>query len=181
MRAFLSVPIDLERLVGLPAPPELHLTVRFWAELSDPDLPRVREAMDETGGANARFDLEIRGLGAFPSAARPRVLWAGVGVGELPLRALESSLLDALGRRGFPPEPRRFTPHLTLLRVRSGTTREQALAALRQLSASSFGSVPIDRIDLHSSRLTSTGPIHERLHSVPLTGPGGQLPTPPVP
>jgi 2'-5' RNA ligase len=75
--------------------------------------------LEEACTGHAPFDVSLAGFGAFPSARRARILWAGVGAGSDRLRALATDLETALVPLGFEPEERSYAPHLTLGRVRS--------------------------------------------------------------
>jgi RNA 2',3'-cyclic 3'-phosphodiesterase len=120
MRAFVA--IDLPPLQG-PLPPELrpedHVTLHFFEELPVERVAAAVEAMAEAAEGITAFDLELRGVGAFPDGGRPRVVWAAVGEGKAPLQSLTDRLRRALAARGFSIEHRPFVPHLTLSRVRS--------------------------------------------------------------
>lgn len=112
-------------------PGGLHLTLHFLGEVDAAEATRIDAAMAARAAATAPFGLALAGLGAFPSPARARVLWAGVG-GDLPaLAALQAGLgadLRALGRE---PEARAFRPHLTLAREPADPTAVAgALAAV---------------------------------------------------
>lgn len=121
MRAFIA--IDLPSLVG-PIPvglrPEDHLTLHFFENLPVERLATAIEAMVEAVIGSDPFDLEVRGVGAFPTLHHPRVLWAGVSEGAATVQSLVARLRHALEAGGFPIEPRPYVPHLTLSRVRSG-------------------------------------------------------------
>src|SRR5439155_960402 len=66
----------------------------------------------------AAFEATVAGLGAFPTPTRPRVIWAGVGRGADALVGLAGRVDEALAALGFEREPRPFSPHATLGRVR---------------------------------------------------------------
>ena len=84
-------------------PDDFHLTLAFLGDVGDPDLNAVCLAVAEAVREQPRFDLIVRGLGAFPDPARPRVLWAGV-VGDLDaLASLQKSAFDAATRAGYRP------------------------------------------------------------------------------
>jgi 2'-5' RNA ligase len=95
-------------------PPEnLHVTVRFLGRVR-PEL--VDDVAAATGAASATvgpFATRLNGVGAFPSPARARVLWAGLD--DRPGRMAGLALaLDAAFAPGFRPEVRAFHPHLTV-------------------------------------------------------------------
>jgi RNA 2',3'-cyclic 3'-phosphodiesterase len=103
----------------LTAPGGWHLTLAFLgqvrAELAD-EVVRVGEAA-VAGVPAARLRLE--GVGAFPSAGRARVLWAGVGGDVEVLVRLAAGLAAAGKAAGLRYEERPFSPHLTLARFQA--------------------------------------------------------------
>ena len=99
-------------------PENVHLTLKFLGDVREEVLGDLRAALEEVCPKHAPFDAELAGLGAFPSARRARVLWAGVGAGFEELRSLASDIDEALASIGFEREERPYTPHLTLGRVR---------------------------------------------------------------
>ena len=96
----------------------LHFTLRFVGEIGADGVQRVREAALEAAAGHAAFDVALGGLGAFPDATRARVIWIGLESGAEALVTVARDLERALARRGFERERHRFSPHLTLGRVR---------------------------------------------------------------
>lgn len=147
MRAFVAVvppPAALEPLVraveplrSLPASwvarERLHLTLVFLGEVADP-LPYGAALASAVAGTEP-FGLRIAGGGAFPRAARPRVLWAGVegdvdalaGLARVARRTARAARIDV--------ERKPYVPHVTVARVRrrdvDGTAAVAALAEVR--------------------------------------------------
>ena len=108
----------------------LHLTLKFLDEVPSREIPRICDAVSEAVRGVEQFGMQIVTAGAFPSVARPRTLWLGAGNGADGMAALHARLETALAALGYRKEPRRFTPHLTIGRVR-GTG--PSLAALGEL------------------------------------------------
>ncbi len=149
----------------------LHLTIKFLDEVAMKEIPRVCDAVARAATSAKPFDLEIRGAGAFPTAARPKTIWLGAGGGEEQMAALFAALETLLANLGFRKEPRRFVPHLTLGRVRSGGPAVAPLGALLQKRADFFaGASRIERLAVFSSELTPQGPIYTPLSYAPLGG-----------
>jgi 2'-5' RNA ligase len=115
--------------VGFTNVEQLHFTLAFLGE-----QPGAEEALaaGESLREAAAFELVLSGVGAFPSATRPRVLWMGVTAGGDEMVAAARRLRAALEQRGFALEKREFRPHLTLGRVRPQGERgaKRALAAI---------------------------------------------------
>jgi 2'-5' RNA ligase len=103
------------RLIG---PEKLHITLKFLGNVAEDDLIRVEQALEQLRGRHEPFEVSTSGFGAFPSEKKARVLWAGVGDGSGPLRAVAQSVDDLLEPAGFEREKRPYMPHLTLGRAR---------------------------------------------------------------
>jgi len=92
-----------------------HVTLRFLGS-TDPRLVTwISDRLSEAASLIAPFEGAVRGLGAFPSARRARVLWAGI---DDPARGL-ADLVDDLGialAERYPAEARPFHAHLTVAR-----------------------------------------------------------------
>jgi 2'-5' RNA ligase len=144
----------------------LHITVKFLGGVDEARLADVAAALTRVAIVPA-FGVEIRGLGAFPGATRPRVLWAGAP-GSSAFARLAEGIDEALVALGFPPEGRGFTPHVTLGRVRE-PRRDPALAeALDAAAARPFGSLRVERVSLMRSDLSPRGARYTELAAVPL-------------
>ena len=153
------------------APHQFHFTLKFLGETPEERLPAAREAAERAAAGAAPFDLALEGLGAFPDAGPPRVVWAGCGEGREALAALARAVEEAFGEAGFPREPRPFSPHLTVGRVKDprkvpGRSFRDALA---RESGRGFGIVPARELVLFRSDLSPAGPTYYPLVRVPLT------------
>src|SRR6185295_4632440 len=94
----------------------LHLTLRFVGDVEDDRIADVIEAVEEAAAGVPPFSIIVRGLGVFPKPSVVRVLWAGIEP-NAELGRLARRVDEAIRSRGFPPEPKGFTPHITLLRT----------------------------------------------------------------
>ena len=104
-------------------PEKLHLTLKFLGDMSEDELGRVPQALRPLREGREPFEVSTSGFGAFPSQKRARILWAGVGEGSEPLRALARSVEDLLEPVGFGREGRPYVPHLTLGRAKGRRTK----------------------------------------------------------
>ncbi len=150
------------------APERLHLTLQFLGAVPEDRLEAIRAAIAEVGAAGRPFRLEVRGAGGFPSARRPRVIFAGVS-GELDaLGALADALGRSLAPLGLPPGPRPLTPHVTLGRSRDGRGAPGLGGAIA--GAAPDGPVPwrVEEMALFRSRTGPEGPRYEALHRAAL-------------
>src|SRR4051794_342080 len=132
IRSFVAVDVDattrdaaaalLARLratgadVAWSRPDALHVTLEFLGSVEPERLTRLAARLADVAAAQPAFTLALRGVGAFPSLARPSVLWIGVDAPALAI--LASAVADIAAAEGFAREARPFHPHLTLGRVR---------------------------------------------------------------
>ena len=147
-------------------PAALHVTLRFIGDVEEAAVPRLRERLAPAIGL-APFELEWRGLGAFPSASQPRALWLGVVAGGALLGALEAEVTRRLVGT-VDAEPRPLLPHLTLGRIKmagAGADWPKILQAIEVRGARSV----VDRVTLYRSELSQGGPHYTGLVSAPLT------------
>ncbi|MDE2039652.1 MAG: RNA 2',3'-cyclic phosphodiesterase [Elusimicrobia bacterium] len=139
----------------------MHLTLRFLGKTPPARLPALARALARAAAGHAAFKMEFDHLGWFGPAARPQVVWAGLGDGLESLKALAQSLDVALEAEGIARDPRPFRPHLTLGRLRSARAAGALIEKLK--------GYPIrwpcraDRLVLYASRLTREGAVHEAL------------------
>jgi 2'-5' RNA ligase len=133
-----------------------HLTLHFLGGVEEErvvDLSsRLRAALAET----QKFEVEVKGVGAFPSLSRARVIWAGVEDEGGRLLSLEQSLGRTLTATGFQIEDRPFSPHLTLARTRRPPTaseRSELEGWRRRWLGHHFGLLPVETVLLMRSQL----------------------------
>jgi 2'-5' RNA ligase len=175
VRAFLAIPLP-EKLceelaavgkgiAGLRAQraDTIHLTLRFLGDVEDPEP--VIDAAAQVAARHAPFDVSLVGVGAFPDARRPRVVWVGLGEGAGEAGALAKELDDAVVPLGFPREERPWTAHVTLGRFRDRPPKPPRLDPLKE-----FGRARADRIIFFSSVLTPEGARHEAFRELSLLG-----------
>jgi 2'-5' RNA ligase len=157
----LEIPADVGQSLatlrgGLPGarwidPENYHLTLRF---IGDVDDSVAREVAWLLGQVRRReFELRFDGVSSF-GGRRPRAVIAALAPTRelLELQAEHERLMQ---RVGLEPEGRKFTPHVTLARLRDSSSRDVAdyLATRSLIRSPPF---KISRFVLFSSR-TSVG------------------------
>ena len=147
-------------------PDNVHLTLKFLGGVETARLGDVEGALGAAAAGHRAFDLEVHGLGAFPTRTRPRVLWAGVSAGGAEAGALAASVDGALAALGFARDGRAFAAHVTLGRVREPRANLRLGAALD--TAEAFGRQRVARVSLMRSELSPKGARYTELASVPL-------------
>jgi 2'-5' RNA ligase len=173
MRCFTAVELDpplrapLVRLLRERLPPtrdvrwcteqQLHVTLKFLGEVQDGQLAAVCNAVAAAAKSVEPFSLALTGLGCFPTARNPRVLWCGVeDEAEGCARWLE--LADPLFERlGFAREMRQFHPHVTLGRSKGPGGSDVMRRVLEEISVPKTPAMTVEEIVLFESRLTPSG------------------------
>ncbi|MHC4548097.1 MAG: RNA 2',3'-cyclic phosphodiesterase [Planctomycetota bacterium] len=174
MRAFLAIPLPADvraalaaagqKIPGLRAqrPDTLHLTLRFLDEIADP-APIVA-AVAPVARAHEPFDMSLERIGVFPHDRAPRVVWVGLGEGEMQAGALAAGVESALLPLGFRRERRPWRGHITLGRFREPHAAPRNVADPERR----FGRVRAGVLALYRSILTPDGAVHEALEEMSL-------------
>ena len=134
-----------------------HLTLRFIGNVDDGLLQDIQNTL-----ANIEtpvFSLALKGVGYFPPRGPAKILWAGIEEAPLLLR-LRGQVAATLEAIGLEPERRKFAPHITLARLKSGpaTTRVGEFLATHALFRTE--PFPVTEFHLYSSRLRPGGALH---------------------
>ena len=118
--------------LAVPAPEHLHLTLAFLGDTWIEDVHRIAKALQRAAAGTPAIPVACPGLGAFPDAARARVVHAPVvDLSEADVLAgLHERIGVELEELGFPRERRRWQPHVTLARLR-GRPAEATVEAVR--------------------------------------------------
>jgi 2'-5' RNA ligase len=162
---------DEQRFVKWVDPGGIHLTLKFLGNIPSKQVAEITEAIEEAAKGVSPFNLEISGLGAFPSLRQARVFWVGVG-GEMDqLSGLQQNIDSALAALGFAKEERPFVPHLTLARIREGASPPERRSFGELVGSTVFEDkypVEVEAIRLMKSQLTPAGAIYTCLSEVGL-------------
>jgi 2'-5' RNA ligase len=142
-------------------PENIHITLKFLGDISNTQVEEVKKIIMET--SFNPFKIEFQGIGVFPKINRPRTIWVGIHQGMQELTEIFKKLEKQLTQIGFQPEKRRFNPHLTVCRVKSGRNRKQLIDTLLELRDIQVGELHADNITLKKSVLTPRGPIYTTL------------------
>jgi 2'-5' RNA ligase len=131
-----------------------HLTLAFYGEVADRDLDRTARRVGRAVAGVPTLELALAGAGSF---AR-RAVWLGVTGTPGDLRALRA-LAGALAREPHPPP---YRPHLTIARLRAGTDRAAADAAVTSLASYAGPTWPATEVHLVRS-LLGPQPVYDDL------------------
>jgi RNA 2',3'-cyclic 3'-phosphodiesterase len=152
-------------------PENLHVSLLFLGEVDDREIPAVCRVVGECCRVQAPFLMSVETVGCFPNARRPRVLWVGIGEGTQELCAVHDALEPPLLDLGcYRREERKYTPHITLGRVKSDRPTEKLTSALAKHAGWKGGEVAVSEVLVLSSKLSSQGPEYAVLSRAKLGG-----------
>jgi len=143
---------------------QLHLTLRFIAEVDRPLANDIAAALGAVRGAKS--ELRVNGVGKF-ERRNGGALWAAVDPRE-PVIALAAKVERALQQAGLEAEHRAFSPHITLARWNRGSG-EAVEAFVRRNSTLASDPFEVDRFILYESHLSRHGAHYEEVANYPLT------------
>ena len=142
---------------GLPGarwidPENYHLTLRFIGDIDDSLAHEIAGVLGRV--RRMAFELRIDALSSF-GGRKPRAVVATVAP-IAPLMELQSEHERLLQRLGLEPEGRKYTPHVTLARLRDSSSHQVAdyLSARGHFRSASF---EVSRFVLYSSRASVGG------------------------
>ena len=150
----------------------MHLTLKFIGEVSPANVEMIQQMLGIEAAAIPPFQVQVSGLGAFPSPRRARVIWIGIQAPPA-LASLQHGIESGAARLGYETEERPFSPHLTIGRVRQQVStgeQQQIRNALEATHVDDLGTARIRAIHLFKSDLQPGGAIYTKLHSAPLEG-----------
>jgi RNA 2',3'-cyclic 3'-phosphodiesterase len=144
-------------------PDNLHFTMVFIGQIDDRTAPSFVAAMSRPFDP-AQFAVRLGRCGVFPPSGPPRVIWIGLAEGAEELTRLQQEVVRRLQPLGFEPEPRPFSAHLTIARVKD-VPRASARDARAIIAAASAAdaSCPVTRVTLFRSHLSPKGSRYEVL------------------
>lgn len=134
-------------------PGNYHLTLRFIGDVDEGQAADIDDALARIRAP--RFDVTLASVGHFGL----RMLWVGIERNAA-LQHLHEKVESALHRLGFAPEERRYTPHVTLARLKgvSEGKLQSYLSAHALFRAAPF---TVDHFSLIASYLTKSAAIYE--------------------
>jgi 2'-5' RNA ligase len=146
-------------------PGNIHLTLKFLGEIHPKDIEPVCLAVKNAASRVQGFEIQVKGIGAFPGLNRPRVVWAGIGGKTESLGKLADVLDQELEALGFERESRPFKGHLTLARAKGAVDPVRMTRAAGRFMTFQTPVFSVHELILFQSRLKPEGPVYEKLFS----------------
>lgn len=151
-------------------PENLHLTLQFLGSVPEVRVQSLIHDLPARLADLATFELEVRGLGAFPSAGHANVVWAGI-------EDRRGTLAEIAARLQVEADPREagrpFRPHVTLGRAQRHPGAPGGVDVrplVERLVDVTFGRFIVDAVHLYESHLSRHGSTYQSLVEARLSG-----------
>ncbi len=136
----------------------LHLTLRFLGELNEEEVEEVKKLFSDL--MLPSFDAYTGKIGFFPSNEFIKIMWIDfVSDDIMRLRGIVENKLQEIG---IPKEKREFSAHITFARIKGVNDRDSFFELVKNLEMEKM-KIPVKKISLIKSDLTSKGPIYSIL------------------
>jgi 2'-5' RNA ligase len=160
-------------------PDNIHLTLRFLGEVAKERVPQLTQAISIVENYLV-FELNLKGVGAFPVERHPKVVWVrgvdGTNTLDQMYGALEKELLNI----GFQPDDHKFSAHITLGRNKLPTYNDEFRNLMNKYAGEGFGRQAVNKVSLFQSALppsraslakggTPAGPIYTNIRDFNLS------------
>jgi len=144
----------------------LHLTLAFLGYLSDEDLVKICQAIEEISLKHSAFFLNFNKIDYGPKdKGVPRLIWLeGQKSEKLSLlkKDLDKILMQTIG---FLPENRDFMPHITLARIKKWDWQKIEPEEKPEIAEDFFMDFEVRSIEAMESRLKKSGAEYTTLQS----------------
>ena len=140
--------------IGIPGarwcgPESMHLTLSFIGEVNQRIYAEILDVLEDI--QESKFELRLKSVGYFGTKRDPKILWAGVEP-EKCLLDLQKNIEKKLVAIGLPPSGKKYSPHITLARLKN-TSYEEIATFIQTFSLFDQGPIAIDSFDLFSSKV----------------------------
>jgi 2'-5' RNA ligase len=141
-------------------PANLHITTKFIGEWPEARLEELKAGL---GALETRpvIPVAIRKVGFFPNPHAPRNFWCGIEAPGLDRLAADTDRATAI--LGIPAESRRFSPHLTLARIKDRPDLQPLRETIAALPSLDFGAFEARSFFLYLSKLSPSGSVYTKL------------------
>jgi 2'-5' RNA ligase len=145
----------------------IHVTLVFLGSTPAAAISKIGTVVRDVAACYKPINFTLQGIGAFPTARSPKVVWAGMRNCSA-LLDLQQQLADGLGEFGFQKDKTPFMPHINLGRVRDGSARSTLSALLEERHNQHFGEFLAARLAFIHSDLQPSGPVYTILEEFKL-------------
>jgi len=145
----------------------LHITLKFLGWVVDDKADDLISSVTDIAKGFGSIKINFAGLGVFPNARQPRVIWVGINEGNDRVKELAEKIDARLSDEGYrKEEEREFSPHLTIGRIKEKIDAEPLSKFMEKNAVTEFGGFTADHISVMKSTLRRSGPIYEEVKKI---------------
>ena len=144
-------------------PDNLHVTLKFIGEVAPERVIEISDALAVVR-TQQQVIAEFHGIGFFPDARRPNVVWVGIQPSDI-LSTLAAEVNRVLALVGIPREEKAFVPHLTIARFKETPMSAGLRDEIEKRKSRAFGMLATNEFHLIESELKSSGAEYTTLRS----------------
>ena len=149
----------------------IHLTLAFLGWTKTP-LSKIKEAVENACSETIPFEINTKGLGAFPDFIKPRIVWLGLKGDLKSLAQIQKNIAKELEKREIFFNKTPFVAHMTIGRVKKGISQGalrdlgKKISQMRKIDFQNR--ILVDSIDVMKSQLQRTGSVYTKLVGIKL-------------
>jgi len=153
--------------VKLVKPENMHLTLKFLGDTNEELVDEIEKIMKESVEGIEPFNIQLKGTGVFPKPNYIKVIWIGIQNGDQ-IIPIAQKIDEKISKLGFKKEKRKFSPHLTIGRVKSAKNKDKLIKIIDKYRDVQFSDLKVEFLKLKRSELTPKGPIYTTLKEIKL-------------
>lgn len=138
-------------------PDQYHITLKFLGNIDESYLAPINLNLEKVANGFSEFALTLKEFGVFKNIGNPRILWLGFAPCR-ELNNLKYAIEDEMIKFGFEKSGSKFSPHLTIGRVKYLKNREILKELIEEFKETIFQEVEVKEIIFYESILKSKGP-----------------------
>ena len=146
-------------------PEQLHITMKFLGDVEEARILELGRTLRDSVRGIGPFETTYRGVGVFPDAVNPRILWAGTAP-HPSIQTLFTGVESGCSTAGFARESRPFHPHVTLGRVKETDRSGSLTEALKSVTFQPISALSRELLIMKST-LRPEGSIYVIVLSIP--------------
>ena len=147
-------------------PDNFHLTMKFLGDVESHIITPLIQVLEHLAPKFNQFVLQSDGLGTFGKSNNPHIIWYGFKENPI-LSFLQTKIEKTLHQLGFESDEKKFSPHLTLGRIKFLVERKE-LALFLQKQDHIPDHYQIQNFQLVESILKKEGPVYKTIKSFQL-------------
>lgn len=148
----------------------LHLTLKFLGDTREKSITDIGTKLKKLTQRLSVFSITIKNVGVFRNLRDPRIIWFGIDACS-ELNQLKADIENQIARLGFPSEERKFSPHLTVGRIKFLENKQALQQIIETFQEQVLHQFVVPEVIFYESILQKEGPEYIPLGKYKLKNP----------